>query len=297
MGPFENYDHVVVPMKLKESKVNVCIQGHPGAFHEIAARCCFENMEVDVVPADTFDELVARVEAREVELGIMAIENTLGGSLIFNYNLLNDSKLKVVGEVYLRIKQNLMALPGQTIEALKEVRSHPMAIAQSRRFFRDYPQIRLVETLDTALSAKEIQEGQLEGVGAIASTLAAEMYGLEVLQAGIETNKKNHTRFLLLRPEEEVSEQLEAEKVSVCFSTLHDVGSLHKVLAVLAAYNLNLTKIQSRPIIGAPWKYLFFVDFVVSGHVGWKKALEAIEPLTGYMKVLGAYPKGKHFEY
>ena len=249
------------------------------------------------MPAETFEELVGKVENKSVEVGIMAIENTLGGSLMFNYNLLNDSNLSIVGEVYLRIKQNLMALPGQRIEDLVEVRSHPMAIAQSRAFFRQYPHIRLVEASDTALSAKEIRNGQLSGIGAIASTLAAEMYGLEVLGAGIETNKKNHTRFLILRPSDEVSERLEAEKVSLCFSTNHSVGSLYKVLGVLSAYGLNLTKIQSRPIVGSPWEYLMFVDFVVEGEVGWKQAMDAIKPLTGYLKILGAYPRGEHFEY
>lgn len=275
--------------------VNVCIQGYEGAFHELAARRCFEEFEVNPVPADTFDELVKKVETGEVEIGIMAIENTLGGSLNLNYNLLNESRLSVVGEVYLRIVQNLMALPGQKIEDLKEVWSHPMAIAQCRKFFRQYPHIRLIETNDTALSARHIHERGLTGVGAIASELAAELYELEILEPSIETNKKNHTRFLLLRREEEVVEPGFINKVSLCFSTDHEVGSLYKVLAVLAAYNVNLTKIQSRPIVGEPWEYLFFVDFVIEGKVGWKQAIEAIKPLTQYLKVLGAYQRGRHF--
>lgn len=297
MEPLSVYEHVVESIMAKETKVKVCIQGYPGAFHEIAARCCFENQEVEAVPADTFEELVKKVEDRDVPIGIMAIENTLGGSILFNYNLLNESKLKIVGEVYLRIKQNLMALPGQRIEDIQEVRSHPMAIAQCRAFFRAYPHIKLVESIDTALSAKEIHENQLKGIGAIASTLAAEMYHLNILAESIETNKKNHTRFLLLKPQNNGPERVDVEKVSLCFSTDHEVGSLYKVLAVLAAYNVNLTKIQSRPIVGMPWEYLFFVDFVAEGKVSWKQAVEAIEPLTHYIKVLGAYPKGKHFEY
>ena len=280
-----------------DQPISVCIQGYPGAFHEIAARCCFEHLSVEPVPADTFEELIKSVENRQVDIGIMAIENTLGGSLMYNYNLLNESTLQVVGEVYLRIVQNLMALPGQRIADLKEVWSHPMAIAQSRPFFRQYPHIRLVETLDTALSAKEIKEKQLKGIGAIASTLAAEVYELDIIAPSIETNKKNHTRFLLITADSSVPIDEKVEKVSLCFSANHEVGSLYKVLAVLAAYNVNLTKIQSRPIIGKPWEYLFFVDFVIEGTVGWRQAVEAIKPLTHYLKILGAYPKGKHYEY
>ena len=290
------YDRIAAP-SIDASTIRICIQGYPGAFHEMAARCCFENYEVEVVPANTFEELVDKVSAREIEMGIMAIENTLGGSLIFNYNLLNESHLAIVGEVYLRIKQNLLALPGQTIEDIKEVRSHPMAIAQCRAFFRNYPQIKLVETIDTALSAKEIRDQQLKGVAGVASTLAAEKYDLEILKESIETNKKNHTRFLLLRPADEVSPNGEAQKVSLCFSTPHEVGSLLKVLAVLSAYDLNMTKIQSRPIVGRPWEYLFFVDFIIGGSVPWRQAVEAIRPITHYLKVLGAYPKGRHFDY
>ena len=287
----------LVATAAQDSTIKVCIQGYPGAFHEMAARCAFENVDFEVVPANTFEELISRVMSREIEMGIMAIENTLGGSLMYNYNLINESHLTIVGEVYLRIKQNLMVLPGQKIEQIREVRSHPMALAQCRAFFRKYPQIKLVETIDTALSAKEIKEEQLFGVAGVASTLAAEKYDLEIIQESIETNKKNHTRFLLLRPADEVGMNLNANKVSLCFSANHEVGSLHNILAVLAAYGLNLTKIQSRPINGRPWEYLFFVDFVVNGSVGWKQAVEAIRPIVRYLKVLGAYPTGRHFEY
>ncbi len=278
-----------------DQPLRVAIQGVEGAFHDLAARLFFEDLPVEIVPSQTFTDLVDQVLAQqEADVGIMAIENTLGGSLVFNYELLNNSALTVTGEVYLRIKQNLMALPGQQIEDLKEVRSHPMAIAQSRKFFSDYPHIKLVETADTALSAKEIHDNQLNGIGAIASLRAADLYDLEVLQESIETNKKNHTRFLILQTYH--SPDIKVEKVSVCFATANKVGSLYQVLGVLAAYHLNLTKIQSRPIVGKPWEYLFFVDFVVEGEIGWQSALEAIRPITSYLKVLGAYPRGKHHD-
>ncbi len=276
--------------------LRVGIQGCAGAFHEIAARYCFGERPIEVVPALTFDDLVALVEAgKEAEYGLMAIENTLGGSLINNYKLLQASALTVTGEVYLRISQNLMAPPGHTIDMLTEVHSHPMAIAQCREFFRAHPQIRLVEAEDTALSARYIRDHGLKTVGAIASALAAELYGMEILAAGIETNKKNHTRFLVLQHRDRAPEVWDAEKVSLSFSVDHEVGSLYKVLAVLAAYNANLTKIQSTPIIGQPWEYRFFIDFVTEGKVGYRQAIDAIQPLTHDLKVFGAYRSGKHF--
>ena len=186
----------------KDTPIRVGIQGIAGAFHDIAAHLYFSNQPIEIAPADTFPELVEQLtEQRSLDIGVMAIENTLGGSLVFNYQLLNEASLSIIGELYLRIKQNLMALPNQQVEDLVEVRSHPMAIAQCRAFFRQYPQIKLVETVDTALSAKEIRDKQLTGIGAIASTRAAKLYDLELLGESIETNKKNFTRFLILSPQ------------------------------------------------------------------------------------------------
>lgn len=278
--------------------LRVCIQGYSGAFHEIAARYCFKEQEIEIVPAHTFEDLVTLLETGEkVDTALMAIENTLAGSIMYNYNLLNDSKVKIIGEVYLRIKQNLMVLPGVKLEDLKAVHSHPMAIAQCRAFFKNYPNIRLVETVDTALSAKNIRDNQSTAIGAIASTLAAELYDMEIIAPGIETNKKNHTRFLVLQNEETVEDIPGANKVSLCFSVDHSVGSLHKVLAVLAAYDVNMTKIQSAPIIGKPWEYMFFLDFVEDSRVGYQQSIDAIKPLTYNLKVLGIYKNGEHFEY
>jgi len=277
--------------------LKVGIQGYSGAFHEIAARHCFPERPLSIIPAATFDELVANVEGEEeADLGLMAIENTLAGSLLYNYRLLNESSLCITAEVYLRIKHNLMALPGQRIEDLTEVWSHPMAIAQCREYFRDYPHLRLLETEDTAGSARRIRESGIKTVGAIASNLAADLYGLEILAGGIETNKLNYTRFLVLEKSAPLLEADRVDKVSVCFSVDHEVGSLYKVLAVLAAYQINLTKIQSTPIIGRPWEYFFFLDFVSEGKIGYEQAIEAIRPLTHNLKVLGAYRQGKRFE-
>jgi len=275
----------------------VAIQGIPGAFHEVAARLYFGDAALEIVPALTFQELVEKLERNDgVDTALMAIENTLAGSLMSNYRLLDQAELTITGELHLRIAQNLMALPGQTIEDIKEVYSHPIALAQCRNFFRRHPHIRLVENEDTALSAKQISDAKQYGAAAVAGVLAAEMYGLEILAAGIETNKKNHTRFLVLKRSADAPELADADKVSMSFSVDHEVGSLYKVLAVLAAYNVNLTKIQSAPIIGRPWEYQFFVDFVTEGKVGWKQAIEAILPLAHGLKVLGAYKQGRHFD-
>ncbi|RMD72546.1 MAG: prephenate dehydratase [Bacteroidetes bacterium] len=272
--------------------LDVLIQGVHGAFHDLAARRFFAGRPIRVLPAATFPVLVQRLsDAGPDTMGVMAIENSLGGTLLQNYMLLQESNLHVTGEVYLRIGQNLMALPGTTIEELEEVRSHPMAIAQCREFFRAWPHIRLVETSDTALSAREVAEQRLERVGAIASVLAAELYGLEVLAADIETHKLNYTRFLILG-HEPLAEPLPEYKVSASFTLAHEVGSLHQVLAVLAAYQFNLTKIQSAPIMGRPWEYRFFIDFVAQGSLSWQQGLDAIRPLTGELRVLGAYPCG-----
>lgn len=280
--------------------LRIAIQGYAGAFHEIAARRFLAGSPVEIVPAHTFEDLVTMVEAGEqADLGLMAVENTLAGTLLGNYRLLNGSPLRAVGEVYLRIRQNLLTLPGVDVAQLSEVHSHPIAIAQCLAFFERHPHIKLIENADTALSARMVSERGQPEVGAIASALAADMYGLEVLAPGIETNKQNYTRFLVLqRPGAAALPGIGAlpDKASISFTVDHEVGSLYKVLAVLAAYHVNLTKIQSAPIIGRPWEYLFFVDFVTEGAVGFRQAIEAIQPITRELKVLGVYPQGEKEE-
>jgi prephenate dehydratase len=274
--------------------LRVGIQGYAGAFHELAARRFFGDRPLEIVPAHTFDQLVSTLETGQtMDTSLMAIENTLAGTLLANYLLLTQSSLSITGEVFLHIQQNLLVQPGVAIEDLREVHSHPIAIAQCREFFDQYPHIHLVETADTALSAREVSEKGWRHIGAIASTLAAELYGLEVLAESIETNKLNHTRFLVLERSNQTLFSRGADKVSLSFTVDHQVGSLYKVLAVLAAYNVNLTKIQSAPIIGRPWEYQFFVDFVVDGNVSWEQSIDAIGPITRQLKVLGAYPQGE----
>ncbi|MEY3053261.1 MAG: hypothetical protein RLY31_3046 [Bacteroidota bacterium] len=270
----------------------VAIQGIPGAFHDIAARQFYGTECIALQAAHTFEDLVRFVSEGTVDTALMAIENTLAGSIMGNYRLLLQSDLTVTGEVYLRIRQNLLALPGQTVEQLREVHSHPMAIAQCEAWFRQYPHLRLVETEDTALSARLVRDNQWISVGAIASERAAEMYGLDILAHSIETNKQNYTRFLVLERETAATISPNADKVSLCFSLSHEVGSLHRVLSVMAAYDLNLTKIQSSPISGSPWEYFFFVDFICAGRIDWRQAVDSLRPLTADIKVLGVYQQG-----
>ena len=272
----------------------VVIQGGFGAFHEIAAHQYFEKDQIEIVPANTFKDLFKTLESGMADLGIMAIENSLAGSLLPNYQLLQDSNMEVIGEVYLRIKQNLVALPGEKFADLKEVYSHPMAILQCQYFFDQYPEIKLVESIDTALSAKDIADQKAKGIGAICSKLAAEKYGLEILAESIETNKMNYTRFLILTNQENYL-QLNPlhNKASLTFILHHQAGSLSKVLTVFSDLGINLTKIQSMPIMGKDWEYQFYVDVTFDDYSTYQKSLEEIKHLTSKIEVMGEYFKGK----
>lgn len=276
----------------------VVIQGGHGAFHEIATKYYQQTNQVEIVPADTFHELVEVAENPQLADGaLMAIENSIAGSILQNYMLVFNSNLTIIGEIYLRIKQNLMVIPGQRIEDLTEVYSHHMAIAQSRLFFEQYPHIKLIEHPDTALSAKMVRDNNMLHAGAIASSLAAEMYDMDIIGESIETNKLNYTRFLVLAHKDVAPQRKDDfDKVSISFSVSHEVGSLHKVLAQLAAYNANLTKIQSTPIQGKPWEYRFFVDYTLEHPYDYDLTIERIKPYIHELKILGKYRKGQHHE-
>ncbi|MBL7814939.1 MAG: prephenate dehydratase [Saprospiraceae bacterium] len=275
----------------------VAIQGVQGAFHEIAARRFHDNGDIEVVPADTFDILIKKVETGEADAAVMAIENTIAGSLLRNYNLLNNSNLRIRGEVFLRIKQNLMVLPDVRIEDLDEVHSHPVALQQCEEFFEQYPHIKLVEAHDTALVARDIRAKGWKNIGAIGSELAAEIYDMEILAPSIETYKKNFTRFLYITKENTEGGLFpKFDKVSLVFVTNHTVGSLHKALEVLARNNCNLTKIQSAPIMDKPWEYLFFVDFTLNNYSNYPQAMLELHRVSGEIKVLGEYESGGYFE-
>ncbi len=280
----------------------VSIQGISGSFHEIAASKFFKNESISVLECYTFEETIESLTNNKVDYAIMAIENTVAGSLLSNYTLLRESEIRIVGEEYLRIKQNLMALPGQRIEELREVHSHYMAINQCRNFFKQYPSIKLVESDDTALSAREIREKTIYGRGAIAGELAASKFKLDILAEGIETNKRNYTRFLVLARDKREKrngfllshypshrQDAPPTKSSLCFSLPHQKGSLANVLTILAGNELNLTKIQSMPIIGQEFNYLFYVDVIFEDYKRYLKSLSEISKCSVDIYILGEY--------
>ncbi|NLT03690.1 MAG: prephenate dehydratase [Bacteroidales bacterium] len=274
----------------------VAIQGVAGAFHDIAARGFFGTEEIDIVPCSTFKDIFASIRKDNSILGIMAIENTIAGNLLPNHNLLRESDTTIIGEYKLRISHVLAALPGQTLADITEVHSHPIALMQCEDFLKKYPDWKVVESEDTALSAKHIQENQIAGRAAICSQRAAEIYGLTILEAGIETNKRNFTRFLIIADRwaaDQYVQPSESHKSSIVFTTKHEEGSLSQVLSVLSFYHDNLTKIQSMPIIGHEWEYLFFIDLTYDDYMRYKQSLDAIRPLTRNLRILGEYQIGQ----
>jgi prephenate dehydratase len=269
----------------------VSIQGYEGSFHQVAARL-FHGKTVEVIPCDTFREVV-RVAAskKESEGGVMAIENSIAGSILPNYNLLQKSNLKITGEIYLQIRQNLLVNPGVKLDDIKEVHSHTMALQQCYAFLDQY-KWKLVETDDTALSAKNIHQHKSKHVAAIASKLAADLYELEVLAPSIHTMKNNYTRFLMLEREETVLPVTDADKASLTFHTDHSKGSLVKVLSRIADEGINLSKLQSFPIPGTDFKYAFHADMEFDNREQFDKVLEQIKPLTEAVRVYGVYKRG-----
>jgi len=269
----------------------VAIQGVKGCFHEQAARLFYEEhgqTVPDIVECLTFDDLYRSMNDGVADAAVMAIENTVSGGLLPNFELLRKYDRQIKGEVFLRIQQNLMALPGQTIEDIKEVRTHYMAINQTREFFKDYPWIRLVESEDTAKSAADVAGDGLMGVGAVASVLAADLYGLDILAESIETYKQNFTRFLAFDDAFEVDRQ-RINKASMCFTLPHTPGSLAHVLTILSFYDMNLTRIQSLPIPGQEWQYFFYVDIKFEDYLRYEQALAAVRPLMEDLDILGEY--------
>ncbi|MEO5582744.1 MAG: prephenate dehydratase [Saprospiraceae bacterium] len=277
--------------------ISVAIQGYRGAFHDIAVQKYFGAKKLEIIETDTFDQIIDKVTNKQVEFGAMAIENTIYGMLMPNFNLLHRSRVFIDGEISLRIKQNLICWPGTSLEEIKEVHSHPIAIEQCREFFKAYPQIKLIESVDTAYSVKEIKEKRLKTRGAIASTLAADIYGMQVLVHSIETNKKNFTRFLIVEKKSKSAILPKANKASIIFTLADKVGSLHQVLSQLSNHEANLTKIQSIPVLGKPFEYAFWVDLISNDAQQLIEAIEKIKPFIHELKILGVYPKGVHYDH
>ncbi len=279
-------------------QLRIAIQGGYGAFHEIAARKYYKDINIEIIPCDTFIDLFESVSVGNADSAVVAIENSVAGSLIPNYALLSRSEFKVTGEVYLRIIQNLIGLQGQKLDDIKEIHSHPMAILQCQEFLEPlrHQGVKVVESIDTALSAKWIRENDLKGIAALASDLAADMYGLELIASSVESNKRNFTRFLIVEPgktQEGTGIKETGNKASICFTLPHHVGSLSQVLSVLAYYKINLSKIQSLPIVGKEWEYFFYLDVLYDDYNMYNKALSAIQPLIDQLQILGEYKSGE----
>lgn len=270
----------------------VAIQGFSGCFHEEAARRFYREAgeeTLETVECATFDGLFKALDDGRADAAVMAIENTTSGGLIPNFELLRKYPRKIKGEVYLHIHQNLMAMPGQTVNDIKEVRTHYMAINQTREFFeRECPWIHLIESEDTAKSAADIAKEGVMGVGAVASAVAAQRFGLEILRPEIETFKTNFTRFLIL--DDSINPDKAAiDKASLCFTLPHKPGSLAHILTILSFYDMNLTRIQSLPIPGRKWQYFFYIDIKFESYERYNQALSAVRPLIDDLRILGEY--------
>lgn len=270
----------------------IAIQGELGSFHDIAAHEYFEGEQLQIICCDTFEKVFQSVKDDPTVVGMLAIENTIAGSLLHNYELLRMSGTTVVGEHKLHIRHSICCLPDDGWTTITEVHSHPVALMQCRQFLASHSELKAVEADDTAGAAQYIAEHQLHGQAAICSASAARLYGMKVLEDSIEDNKHNFTRFLIacnpqkasfLRPLEE------ADKASLVFSLPHREGSLSKVLTILSFYDINLTKIQSLPIIGHEWEYLFYVDVTYDNLTRYRQSIDAITPLVKDIKILGEY--------
>jgi len=270
--------------------MKVTVQGERGSFHEVAARQYFNYDEIEIVPCSTFEQTISRMINGDGEFAVMAIENARSGSILSNYTLIRESGMKILGEHNLRIVQNLMALPGQTIGDIKEIRTHPIAIIQCMAFLSQHPNITLIESDDTAGSARDISENKIMGAAAIASSVAADLYGLNILAPGIETYKQNYTRFLIVGPEDHGNKR--GDKVSICFSTGHKPGSLAKVLVLMAELDINLSKIQSVPRLNGEWEYLFYLDLEIHKNTSAEVIKRVLEHHTNNLEILGVYFKG-----
>lgn len=274
----------------------IAIQGTRGSYHDIAAHKFFPEDEIQLSCCAHFQDVFDAVKADNQMFGLIAIENTIAGSLLQNHELLRKSHLQIIGEYKLRISHCFVCLPDEDWEDIVEVNSHPIALMQCQEFLDNHPRIKVVEAEDTAKSAEMIKEQNLKGHAAICSKAAAQLYGMKILEEGIETNKHNFTRFLLVADPwlaDDFKKTKNINKANIVFSLPHTEGSLSQVLSILSFYNINLTKIQSLPIIGREWEYLFYVDITFSDYLRYKQAIDAITPLTKELRILGEYEEGK----
>lgn len=274
----------------------IAIQGELGSFHDIAVRQYYKDEQIQIICCSTFEEVFENIKCDPTVIGMLAIENTIAGSLLHNYELLRASGVTIVGEHKLHIEHCICCLPEDDWSTIQEVHSHPVALMQCRGFLSNHPDIKAVEAEDTAGSAEYISRNKCRGWAAICNSSAAKMYGLKILEDQIEDNKHNFTRFLVVsnpRKADFLRPLDKTDKSSLVFLVPHEEGSLSKVLTILSFYSINLTKIQSLPVIGHEWEYLFYVDVTYNNLIRYRQSIDAIIPLTRELKILGEYQKVK----
>ena len=270
--------------------MKIAIQGIEGSFHHEAVQKLFPDQKIDLVMCDSFDAVTQNVKNNKADFGVLAIENTITGSLLPNYNLVEKGDFEILDEVFLNIQMYLMALETESIIDIFEVHSHPVALLQCRDYLRKFPpQFKMIDGNDTASEAKRIRENNLQGVAAIAGKQVADRYGLKVLDSNIQDIKENHTRFVLIGNKGAMATKKKPNKASIRFQLGHEVGTLSKALQIMASHNINLTKIQSLPVMDTPWKYAFFVDVTFSSLIDFDNATQALKQFVKNYKVLGMY--------
>lgn len=272
--------------------MKIAIQGIKGSFHDIAAHQYFKDKEIELVECSTFEDVFRAMRMDSNTLGLMAIENTIAGSLLHNYELLRDSGVTIIGEHKLHIAHSIMCLPEDDWESISEVNSHPVALMQCRQFLSHHPQLKVVEAEDTAGAAAAIAQNNMQRHAAICHVGAASIYGMKVLEENIEDNKHNFTRFLVMCDPwgaDQYRDPRKTTKSSMVFALPHEEGSLSQVLSIFSFYKINLSKIQSLPIIGREWQYLFYVDVCYDDYIRYRQSVDAVRPLTKELRILGEY--------
>ncbi|MBR5101552.1 MAG: prephenate dehydratase [Muribaculaceae bacterium] len=279
-----------------DAPLRVAIQGVAGCFHDAAARQYFNGIDIETVACETFHDLFDTLRFNTDMVGIVAIENTIAGSLLQNHELLRQSDMTIIGEYKMYISHSIAALPGVSLDDITEVNSHPIALQQCEQYLLKHPTMKIVETNDTAGSAKMIAENNLRNHAAVCGRFAAELYGLEVLEDDIQTNKRNFTRFLIITSTDNAvrfKAKMVANKSSIAFTLPHNQGSLSAVLTIFSFYGNNLTKIQSLPIIGREWEYRFYIDLTFNDYLRYSQSIDAVRPLINDLKTLGEYAENK----
>ncbi len=279
-------------------KTKLIVQGFPGSFHDEAARKYFGSNRIEVIPARSFNELALKLAAdQSINYGVMAIENSIAGSILQNYRILRENDFWISGETFLRIKHNLMALPGQDINDIKEVRSHPMAIYQCYDYLNQFEHIHITEAADTAIVARDIKEKKLQGVAGIGSSLAAKLHGLEIIESGIETSQSNYTRFIIISRDGEYTSLGNADKASIYLRVSHDRGSLLQVIQKIADHHINISKLQSFPVMGKINEYYFHLDLEFDHIAQYEDCIEEVKSVSHGLDELGIYKKAAIYDH